>query len=69
MVFHDQRGEVRQRYREGQEDPLGALGLVANVLVLWNMLFMDTALAHLQRMGVGVRLEDVARPLPLGHEQ
>ena len=30
-IFHGQRGEVRQRYREGQEDQLGALGLVVNV--------------------------------------
>ena len=29
-VFHGQRGELRQRYREGQEDQLGALGLVVN---------------------------------------
>jgi len=36
VVFHGQRGEVRQRYREGQEDQLGALGLVVNVIVLWN---------------------------------
>jgi TnpA family transposase len=35
-VFHGRRGELRQRYREGQEDQLGALGLVVNVLVLWN---------------------------------
>ena len=27
-VFHGKRGELRQRYREGQEDQLGALGLV-----------------------------------------
>jgi len=26
VVFHGQRGEVRQCYREGQEDQLGALG-------------------------------------------
>lgn len=26
-VFHGKRGELRQRYREGQEDQLGALGL------------------------------------------
>ncbi|RMV73307.1 Transposase [Pseudomonas caricapapayae] len=26
-VFHGRRGELRQRYREGQEDKLGALGL------------------------------------------
>ena len=25
-IFHGQRGEIRQRYREGQEDQLGALG-------------------------------------------
>ena len=31
-VFHGQRGELRQRYREGQEDQLGALGLVVNVV-------------------------------------
>jgi TnpA family transposase len=35
-VFHGQRGELRQRYREGQEDQLGALGLVLNALILWN---------------------------------
>jgi TnpA family transposase len=28
VVFHGKRGELRQRYREGQEDQLGALGLV-----------------------------------------
>ena len=27
-VFHGQLGELRQRYRQGQEDQLGALGLV-----------------------------------------
>jgi TnpA family transposase len=32
-VFHGQRGELRQRYREGQEDQLGALGLVVNAMV------------------------------------
>ena len=28
--FFGQRGELLQRYREGQEDQLGALGLVVN---------------------------------------
>jgi len=32
-------GELRQRYREGQEDQLGSLGLVINVIVLWNTLY------------------------------
>ena len=43
-VFHGQRGEVRQRYRSGQEDQLGALGLVVNVLVLWNTCYFEPTL-------------------------
>jgi TnpA family transposase len=39
---------LRQRYREGQEDQLGALGLVVNVIVLWNTLSMDAALPQLR---------------------
>lgn len=34
VICHGQRGEIRKRYREGQEDQLGALGLVTNAVVL-----------------------------------
>ena len=64
-VFHGKRGELRQRYREGQ---LGALGLVVNVIVLWNTLYMDAVLAQLRAEGFDVRDEDVARLSPLGFE-
>lgn len=64
-VFHGKRGELRQRYREGQEDQLGALGLVVNLIVLWNTLYMDAALTQLQAEGFPVRDEDVARLSPL----
>ena len=67
-VFHGQRGEIRQRYREGQEDQLGALGLVVNIVVLWNTLYMNAALNHLRNEGIEVRPEDAARLSPLGHE-
>ena len=40
-TFYGRRGEIRQRYREGQEEQLGTLGLVTNVLVLWNTYYMD----------------------------
>jgi TnpA family transposase len=66
-VFHGQRGELRQRYREGQEDQLGALGLVVNVIILWNTLYMEAALQHLRAEGVAVQAMDVARLSPLGH--
>src|SRR6266511_1750057 len=60
-VFHGQRGELRQRYREGQEDQLSALGLVVNIIVLWNTLYMDRILADLRTRGYDVRPEDEAR--------
>jgi TnpA family transposase len=44
-VFHGHRGRLRQRHREGQEDQLGALGLVLNAVVLWTTRYMDLALA------------------------
>lgn len=67
-VFHGKRGELRQRYREGQEDQLGALGLVVNVIILWNTIYMDLALEHLRKEGHPVRDEDAARLSPLIHE-
>ena len=63
-VFHGQRGELRQRYREGQEDQLGALGLVVNAIVLWNTLYMEAALHQLRTAGFEVKAEDVARLSP-----
>jgi TnpA family transposase len=65
-LFHGQRGELRQRYREGQEDQLGALGLVLNALILWNTRYMDAALVHLRAHGISVKPEDVPRLSPLG---
>ena len=68
VVFHGKRGELRQRYREGQEDQPGSLGLVVNVIVLWNTMYMDAALNQLRAEGFDVRAEDVARLSPLGFD-
>ena len=64
-IFHGKRGELRQRYREGQEDQLGALGLVLNIIVLWNTLYIEAAVQQLAREGFPVRSEDVARLSPM----
>ena len=66
VIFHGKRGELRQRYREGQEDQLGTLGLVVNLVVLWNTIYMDAAIEQLVSEGYEVRPEDVARLSPLG---
>ncbi|KJE25284.1 transposase, TnpA family [Frankia torreyi] len=64
-IFHGQRGELRQAYREGQEDQLGALGLVLNAVVLWNTRYLDAALTTLRTAGHDVHDLDVARLSPL----
>lgn len=64
-VFHGKRGELRQRYREGQEDQLGALGMVVNIIVLWNTIYIDAALQQLREEGYQVEAADVARLSPL----
>jgi hypothetical protein len=55
-------------YREGQEDQLGALGLVVNALVLWNTLYMEAVLKQVRTEGMKVLSADVARLSPLVHQ-
>lgn len=67
-TFFGQKGEVRQRYREGQEEQLGALGLVVNAIVLWNTLYMNRAIEDMRARGMTVFPEDVERLSPLGYD-
>jgi hypothetical protein len=45
--FHRQRGRLRQRYRQGQEDQLSALALALNAIVIWNTTYMTDAIKTL----------------------
>ncbi|RUP63613.1 Tn3 transposase DDE domain protein [Streptomyces sp. NP10] len=64
-ICHGGRGQIRQAYREGQEDQLAALGLVLNAVVLWNTRYLDAAVARLRAEGHDIKDEDVARLSPL----
>lgn len=66
-ICYGQRGEIRKRYREGQEDQLGALGLVTNAVVLWNTLYMQEALNWMRSHGEETGDEDIARLSLLMH--
>lgn len=55
---------MHQRYRKDQEDQLGALGLVLNVLVHWNTIYMDAALDQLKNENFPVNTEDEVRLSP-----
>jgi TnpA family transposase len=68
VIFHGNRGELRQPYREGQEDQLAALGFALNVLVLWNTQYMDDAVNHLRHIGREINDEHLARLSPLQYE-
>lgn len=59
-------GIKAQRYREGQEDQLGALGLVVNVIILWNTLYINAALEQLKAEGVSDPVRGRGAPLASG---
>lgn len=40
-VCHGNRGELTSGYREGQEETLGALGLMLNVIAFWNATYVQ----------------------------
>lgn len=57
-------GQLYQRYQDGMEDQIGALGLVLNALVLFNTRYLDAAVNQLRADGFDIRDEDVARLSP-----
>jgi TnpA family transposase len=64
-VCHGHRGELRQRYRQGQEEQLGALGLIVNAIVLYNTIYTQRALDHLTEQGLTIEDADLQRLSPL----
>jgi TnpA family transposase len=64
-VLHGDRGQIKKKYRAGMELQLGALGLVVNIVVLWNTLYAQAALELLEAMGEDMLEEDLARLTPL----
>ncbi len=46
-----------------------ALGLVVNIIVLWNTIYIDAVLAQLRQEGYLVRDEEVARLSPFVHKR
>lgn len=68
IIFHGNEGQLRQPYRDGQEDQLGALGFALNALVLWNAAYMNDAIDHLKATGHTIPAEDLRRLTPLVHE-
>lgn len=64
-LCYGKRGEIRKRYKEGQENQLGALGLVTNAVVLWNTIYMQKSLNFLKTKNVKIKEDDLKRLSPL----
>ncbi len=61
QIFHGKKGELYQRYHEGMEDQLGALGLVLNCVVLWNTFYIDRAITALRAAGHLIHDDNIAQ--------
>lgn len=61
-------GQRGQRYREGMEDQLGALGLALNAVVWWNSLYLDAAVKQIRADGFPVTGEMCGRLSPIAFE-
>lgn len=67
-IYHGQKGELRQKYREGMEDQLNTLGLMTNVAILWTTVYTDRALDAIRAEGKRPSATDIARLSPLGFD-
>ncbi len=66
-LFFGQRGQLRRGYQEGQEEQLGALGLLLNIVVLWNSRYIGHTIDHLARHGRTASTDHAATLSPLLH--
>lgn len=67
-IFYWKKGQLYQTTREGQEDQLWALEVVANAIIIWNTIYMQKALECMERAGYVVEDKDKARLKPFIHE-
>ena len=67
-VCYGNRGKLKHAYKQGQEEQLGALGLVLNLVVYWNTYYLDRALDDLLRIQPEIDHDDLARITPLVYD-
>lgn len=65
IILYGKKGELYKVTREGQEDQLNALGLVANIIVVWNTIYIQAALDAIQKVGCIVNESDKKRLSPM----
>lgn len=67
-LLYWKKGELYQSTREGQEDQLYALSLVTNCIIIWNTIYIESAVKAMEKEGIKVDYEDKRRLSPFGYE-
>jgi TnpA family transposase len=65
IIMYGKKGELYRPTREGQEEQLNSLGLVSNIIVLWNTIYIQAALETIQKVGCVVQENDKKHLSPL----
>jgi hypothetical protein len=55
---------LRRKTDEGLQHQVGCLNLVTNAVILWNSVYMDAALKHLEQEGYAVNPDDLNHVWP-----
>lgn len=67
-IFYWKKGQLYQTTREGQEDQLWALEVVANAIIVWNTIYMQKALESIEHAGFIIEDKDKSRLKPFIHD-
>src|SRR4051794_29298155 len=65
-VFFYRRGAVRDRLREDLQNKASGLNLVVAAIVLWNTVYLEQAVAALERQGTPMPADCLPHLSPLG---
>jgi TnpA family transposase len=67
-LCYGNRGELKRSYKKGQEEQLGALGLLLNLVVYWNTYYLNRALSELTLLHPEMSYVDLERITPLAYD-
>ncbi|EGO2667893.1 Tn3 family transposase [Enterococcus faecalis] len=54
-ICYGKKGKIYKIYQKGQEETLGAFGLVSNIVIYWNTLYIEAALNQLKKKDIQLK--------------
>ena len=62
------RGKIRKKYPQEHLNQANCLNLIVNAVAVWNTVYMQAAIQHLQSMGQNISEADLERLSPVRYE-